>query len=176
MNEAGLSKGPDGFYASPTEGHLTWEIKVLSTAQNERVMSIMADGWRRGGFDMSETVFPTSQTQDRQARAQFRTMFSTDGGSLQTLGSAGIPTAENRWTGSNRGSWSNAEYDRLLAAWETTLDRDERHRRMAEMAKLYSEELPSTPIYYQVTPIAYVVGLKGPVDENATDIHLWEWT
>lgn len=47
---------------------------------------------------------------------------------------------------------------------------------MIEMAKLYSEELGSTPIWYQVTPVAFVRGLKGPIDEQATNIHLWEWS
>lgn len=176
MSEAGFSKGVDGFYASLPEGKLNWEIKVLTGERNETAMHVMADAWRRAGFEMSEVVFPSTQITDRESRAKFRTMFSTDGGSLPSLGTPGIPTAENRWTGSNRGSWSSADYDRLVAAWETTLELGERNRRMVEMARLYSDELPSTPIWYQVTPVAYVRGLNGPVDENATDIHLWEWT
>ncbi len=138
-------------------------------------MHIMADAWRRAGFDTSEKVFPSSQLTDRETRAKFLTMFSTDGGSLETLGTPGIPTAENRWTGSNRGSWSNPEYDRLVSAWESTLERGARNQLMVQMARIYSEDLPSTPIWYQVTPVVYAQNLTGPVDADATDIHLWEW-
>jgi len=175
MNDAGISRGPDGFYASPAEGRLNFEIKVLSNERNEAAMHIMADSWRRAGFEMTETVFPSTMLTDREARAKFRSMFSTDGGSLPTLGTVGAPNAENRWTGSNRGSWSHAEYDRLASAYESTLDRSERTRLLAQMARIYSEELPSTPIWYQVTPVAHFRSVTGPRDDSAAEIHLWRW-
>src|SRR5438093_4615405 len=150
MGEAGFAKGADGFYTSPTQGRFTPEIRVLSGAQNEAIRSIMAAGLRQAGFDISEYTLPLAQSQDRQLRASFPSMASTDGGSLDGLGGAGIPTPGNRWTGSNRSSWANAEYDRLVDAWNTTLDRDARNQHMAEMARIYSEELPSTPIYYNI--------------------------
>lgn len=175
MSEAGITKGSDGFYTSPTEGRLNFEIKVLTNERNEAAMHIMADSWRRNGFEMTETVFPSTQITDRESRAKFRTMFSTDGGGLPTLGTVGAPTGENRWTGSNRGAWSNPEYDRLATAYESALDRDERMRLLAQMAKMYSEELPSTPIWYQVTPVGHFRAVRGPKDDSASDIHLWQW-
>lgn len=175
MNEAGITKGSDGYYVSATDGRLNFEIKVLSNERNEAAMHIMADSWRRAGLDITETVFPSTLLTDREARAKFRSMFSTDGGSLPTLGTVGAPNAENRWTGSNRGSWSNAQYDQLAASYQTTLDRSERTRLLAQMARIYSEELPSTPIWYQVTPVAYFRSVTGPKDDTASDIHLWQW-
>ena len=175
MNEAGITKGADGFYISPTEGRLNFEIKVLSNERNERAMQIMAASWRSAGFDMTETVFPSTMLTDREARAKFRSMFSTDGGNLPTLGTVGAPNNENRWTGSNRGAWSHAEFDQLAASYESTLDRSERTRLLAQMARIYSDELPSTPIWYQVTPVAHFRAVKGPKDDTAAEIHLWQW-
>jgi peptide/nickel transport system substrate-binding protein len=175
MNEAGISKGQDGFYVSPTEGRLNFEIKALSNERNEAAMQIMAASWRNAGFEMTETVFPSTMLTDREARAKFRSMFSTDGGALPTLGTVGAPNAENRWTGSNRGSWSHAEFDGLASAHESTLDRSERTRLLAQMARIYSDELPSTPIWYQVTPVAHFRAVRGPKDDTASDIHLWQW-
>jgi ABC-type transport system substrate-binding protein len=138
-------------------------------------MQIMAASWRSAGFDMTETVFPSTMLTDREARAKFRSMFSTDGGSLPTLGTVGAPNNENRWTGSNRGSWSHAEFDRLAGSYESTLDRSERTRLLTQMARIYSDELPSTPIWYQVTPVAHFRAVKGPKDDTAAAIHLWQW-
>lgn len=173
MNEAGYFKDSGGFYAGG-DGRLAPEIRVLSGPQNEAVMSIMADGWRRAGFDFREFVFPVAQVADREARAHFPFMFSTDGGSLDGMSTAGIPTPQNRWTGSNRGSWSNPEYDRLVDAWNTTLDRNERNQRMVEMAKLYSEELPSTPIFFHLTVTPHGNTLRGPTN-GVDEIHTWEF-
>lgn len=175
MNEAGLARTADSFYADPaTNARLNWEIRALSGAQNEAVMSIMADGWRRAGFEMSENVFPAAQVSDREARAHFRTMFTTDAGSLQGMNTSSIPTAQNRWTGSNRGSWSNPEYDRLVSAWESSLDREQRKGYMIQMARLFSEELGSTPIFYHVTVTPHVAALAG-VRDWSEDIHRWYW-
>jgi ABC-type transport system substrate-binding protein len=69
MTEAGLTKGSDGYYLGPSGERLNWDIKVLSGSQNEAIMHIMADSWRRVGFDMTETVYPVAQINDREARA-----------------------------------------------------------------------------------------------------------
>lgn len=175
MNEAGLFKGADGLYASPTQGRLNWESMVFAGAENEAVNSVLSNMWRRVGFDMTETVLPASMVSDREFRAHHRTMFTSDSGSLQSLGTAGIPTAQNRWTGSNRGSWSNPEYDRIVELYETSLDREQRIGHMIELARIYSEDLPSTPIFYRVTATPHHTCLAGPSDD-VTDIHLWEWT
>lgn len=174
MNEAGLAKGSDGFYVGPVGERLEWEILCLSGPQNESIQAVLADTWRRTGFNMRESVFPVAMVSDREARARFSTMFTTDGGSLDGMNAAGIPTAQNRWSGSNRGSWSNAEYDRLVASWESTLDRNQRNGYMVQMAKLYSEELGSTPLFYHLTVTPHAIGLKG-VTEGVYDIHNWFW-
>jgi len=174
MNEAGLAKGADGFYTSPTGDRLDWEILCLSGPQNEAIQSVLADSWRRAGFNMTESIFPVAQVSDREARARFSTIFTTDGGSLDGMNTAGIPTAQNRWSGSNRGSWSNAEYDRLVASWEASLDRNQRNQNMVQMAKLYSEELGSTPLFYHLTVTPHAAGLRG-VTDGVYDIHQWFW-
>lgn len=173
MNEAGYVKGRDGFSSSPTDGRFTPEIKVIAGPQNEAGMSIMAAGWRQAGFDFTEAVLPAAQARDGQVRASFTSTFSTDGGLLEGLGSAGIPTPENRWNGNNRGSWVNPAYDRFVDLWNTTLDRNERVQAMVGMARTYTDELPSTPIWYALNMTAHVAELRGPKRE-ADDIHLWE--
>lgn len=137
-------------------------------------MAIMANGWRQSGFDFREGVLPAAQARDQHVRVSFVSMFSTDGGLLEGLGTGGIPTPENRWNGNNRSSWSNPTFDRLVDAWSTTLDSVERNQRMVEMAKIYSDELPSTPIWYVLNLTVHVGAVRGPQRE-ADGIYKWEF-
>ena len=138
------------------------------------IQAVLADSWRSAGFNITQAIFPVAQVSDREARARFPTMFTTDGGSLDGMSTAGIPTAQNRWSGSNRGSWSHAEFDRLVASWESSLDRNERNQHMVQMAKVYSEELGSTPLFYHLTVTPHAAGLRG-VTDGVYDIHQWFW-
>jgi len=43
----------------------------------------------------------------------------------------------------------------LLDAWNSTLDRSERNQRMVEMARVYSEDLPSIPIHVSLAQLSW---------------------
>lgn len=175
MNEAGYAKGPDGVYVSPAGVRFEGEDWIGSTAESELIQQILLSGWRAGGFDMKAHILSSIEQRDSRLRAERTGLYTGDGGSLLTLGSEHIPRVENRWTGSNRGSYSNPDYDRLLNIWNTTLDQNERVSAMIEMARISSEDLPSIPLNYilQVTP--HVAALKG-VSEGISSIHTWTWS
>ncbi len=182
MNDAGYTKASDGFFVG-SEGRFSPELKVIQNAQNESEQAIMASVWRRAGFDIQEAVLPSAQAQDSQVRALFVAMFTTGGplgeNSLPNLGTAGTPRPENRWNGTNRGSWSNAEYDRLVDQFNTTLDRSERIRQIAEMVRIFSDELPALAINFNPGITAHVSALRGPQvtspDSSPTwNVHEWE--
>ena len=82
---------------------------------------------------------------------------------LQAYTSEQIPRAENRWAGENRAGWANADYDRAFAAFSGTLDRREQIRQTAEMERLFTENLPAIPHWFNPSVTAYVGSLKGPV-------------
>jgi hypothetical protein len=44
---------------------------------------------------------------------------------------------------------------------------------LVEMARIYSEELPSTPVWYVLNLTAHVSTLKGPTQE-VEGIYAWE--
>ena len=99
---------------------------------------------------------------------------------LLGLTTSGVPRPENRWAGPNRGGWSNPEYDRLAEAFNMTLDRDERARQVAEMARIYSEDLPAISLFFPTQPAAYVAALQGPLLVPAEtnllwNVHQWEF-
>ena len=77
----------------------------------------MASLWREAGYDIVESQLSSSEAQDGQAPASYPGLytFSTGQGesALRSLVTSQTIRAENRWAGTNRGGWSNQEYDRL---------------------------------------------------------------
>lgn len=184
MAEAGFTKGPDSVFASPTEGRFSPELKTNASPEFEMEMGAMAAIWRQVGFDIQEAVLPAAQAQNAQVRASFSGMYTHSSGlgeaALVDQVTARIPGPENRWQGGNRGGWSNPEYDRLVAAFATTLDRNERARQIAEMVRISSQDVFAISLFFATQPMVHVAALKGPqlVAPGAVmgwDIHTWEF-
>jgi peptide/nickel transport system substrate-binding protein len=175
MAEGGYFKGADGMYVSPTEGRLSFEIRVIASAQSDAERAIMADGWQRLGFDFEQASYTPVQTQDGQTIGTFRALSSTGGAGGEDASlnytSAAISRPENRWVGGNRGGWSNPEYDGLIDAFYTTLDRGERNRQLIQAWKLITEDLGILPLYFNPAVLATPTGLTG-VDITAPDAEL----
>jgi peptide/nickel transport system substrate-binding protein len=184
MLEAGFARGGDGTFLHPGEGRFTAEVRTNAAADNEAEMAIIASEWRKAGFDARESALPAALAQDGEARSTFSAMFinNTGAGEATLLGfsSSSISSAANRWRGNNRGGWANAEYDRLLEAFTTTLDRDERGRQMAQMARIFTEDVAAISLFFRTQPWAHVAALTGPrvvapESNMAWNIHEWEF-
>ena len=180
MAETGYMKGSDGFFSSPSEGRLTIEARISAGVQNEQELSVLADGWRRAGFDISERPYPVALSSDGQFRATFPGLLhNSAGGAMNSLAGSGIPRPENRWAGANRGAWAEPDYDRLYNAFNTTLDVGQRTQQIAQMARLASEQLPVLPVVYDFTVVAHDGDLRGPKSgspsANNWDAHEWRW-
>lgn len=183
MTEAGYRKGPDGFYLSKSGEKMTFEIKAIASAQNSAERAIMGDGWRRLGFDFEENDFTPAQAQQGEFLGQFRSLSTTSGGqgesSIASFQTAAISSPANGWRGGNRGAWSNAEYDRLGDALNTTLDRKQRDGIVIQALKIWTEQLAAIPLYFNPSAMAYPSSLKGinvpsPTTEMSWNIHEWE--
>jgi peptide/nickel transport system substrate-binding protein len=183
MAEAGFPKGADGFFVGP-DGRFQTGIATNYSADFEEEIHVMAAGWRTTGFDVEETIIPAAQAQDAQLGATFPSMLTrtTFAGVTTMTGftSAGIPRPENRWTGVNRGGWVNPEYDRLVSAFGSTLDREERQRQVTQLMRIFTSDLPVIPLFYLASPFAYVATLRGPADvppdtSNYWNIQDWEF-
>lgn len=182
MIDAGLVRGPDGVFTSPTEGRLTWEVKTNASAENVKETSILAANWRQAGFDFTEAVLPSAQAQDGQARASFPTLydFGTPVGETALSGytTNGIPRPENRWSGNNRGGWSNAEFDTLASTLPGVLEPAERTRIVTQMAGIFTREVVSIPLFFYGLPVAYSSAVRGPgpvAQEASFEWNIQEW-
>lgn len=185
MGEAGLARASDSFYVSPSGERFSPELRATAAGQEERENAILADVWRRAGIDVHSRLLSQVEDRDRQIRATFPAFAAAntglDEGTLYLkLYSANAATAATRWAGSNRGGWSNREYDRLYELITTSLDRAERTQAIVQAAKLVSEEAPMFPLYYNYLVQAHVAELRGPrayaPGGNATwNVHEWEF-
>jgi ABC-type transport system substrate-binding protein len=185
MGEAGYSKGPDGVWLHPSAGRFALMFGTFQSPQNENEMHIIADSWRQAGYDITEQVFPSSLASDSQMRNTYPGMqaaSATPGEvALTQHVSAILPTAQNRWTGLNRGGWTNAEFDRLADRLNMTLAHDERTTLLVQMARVFTEDAAALSLYFNPTITAFVANLRGPKPASpegttAWDIHEWEWT
>ncbi len=183
MGEAGWSKGADGVWALAGQRFAT-DLSVLQSPQNENEMAVMADGWRQAGFDVREIVWAAALSSDAPLRNQQPGLSTTSGPAgevtLVEHRTLDLPTPQNRWTGANRGGWSNPAYDRVADLLLTTLDRAERQRLLVQMVRVFTDDAAVLSLYFAPTITAFGAGLSGPqpaVPEStmAWNIHEWEF-
>src|SRR5207237_4682016 len=124
----------------PVAGRFAFGFDTFQSPQNENEMHIIADAWRRAGFDAQEQVLAASLSTDAELRDTRPgvTASSTSPGEQTLAGHATtlLPTPQNRWTGVNRGGWTNAQFDRLADQLNRTLARDERQDLLIQMARV----------------------------------------
>ncbi len=162
MNDAGYQKGADGFFASPAEGKLTFN---LISPQTRAEPPVLAGNWRQAGFDIQEQPLSAVEERDPQLRSTFPALYVqasglTEGQQIGRYRSSEIGTADNHWRGDNYTGWKNAAFDQLAEAFNVTLDPDERVRQRAEMAKIMSEDLPAIMLTDNPNPHAYLARVK----------------
>jgi ABC-type transport system substrate-binding protein len=169
-------------WTSASAERFTFEHWVIAGSQNQKQSAIMADSWRRAGYDVKEYAIPAAQSTDGQVRASFPALSSvaTGGGerNLNFLSSGQIPTPNNRWRGNNRGGWSNPRYDELWQAFNTTLDRPSRTQQVIQMMQLATEDVATLFDFHSPNVTAYVPNLSGPrigAPDALTNWNIHEW-
>jgi ABC-type transport system substrate-binding protein len=185
LEEAGMTRGADGFYAMANGDSFRPEVATDGGQSNERENIIWVDDLRRNGVDASAKVIPVAQLRDPQQRAQLPGLQTggIGGKALGQMTTAATPKAENRWSGNNRGGWTNAEFDRTYQNFTTTLERSQRVAQVAQMEKIISEDVGIIPTYFTIVANAHVIALKGPIMRTTPDsgsgilhIERWAWT
>lgn len=187
LEEMGFRMGADRMYLSPPElggGPFRLEAWHSAGSAEEQENAILVDNLRRAGIDAASRVTPVAMVRDARART-LTPGLSTGGVGRHILGnftSRAIPGPDNQWQGNNRGAWSNSEYDRLHQAYSTTLAHSERIQQIAQMERIFAEEVGAIPYLYTTVVTAHAASLKGPVARKTPDggigpmrAHTWEW-
>jgi peptide/nickel transport system substrate-binding protein len=187
LEEVGFRRGGDGFYVAPPEfggERLSTEAWHSAGSDEERENAILVDSLRRAGIDASGKVTPAAMVRDAQARSTTPGLSTGGAGSrrLESFTSELIPRPENRWNGGNRGAWSNPDYDRWYELYSVTLDQSERIRQIAQMERIFTEDVGSIPYLFTIVVTGFTSNLHGPVVRKTPEsgigpqrVHTWEW-
>jgi len=181
LAEAGWTAQPSGVLANAAGQ--PFEIEVNSGSSPPEEATIVADNWKRIGVQSTVYILPRTRQRDREFRASFpgvhtgeRTIRMDD----FHLITARIPTPETGFVESNRGSFSDAEIDRLYQIVLTSFDAGARGQAIVAIQKRLSEMAGYGPLYYGVEVLVARNRLKGPVGHYGPqtgvtwNIHEWE--
>jgi ABC-type transport system substrate-binding protein len=182
LEDAGFSRGSDGFFRAPGGGQFTFEFAYIQQASNGRENAIWVDGLRRAGFDATSRAYSQAELLTPGTRASFQALFTGSGTLLTSLTTQEIPSAENRWQGQNYGGWENADLDRLKRTFDVTLEPQARARLLVDMGMVYYDQLPGITHYLTPTVNAWSPLLKGVVARSQFPLvtpldhtDKWDW-
>ena len=176
-------KGPDGFFVGRDGRSIRFSLASSTGAIYESEAAVFADNLRGVGLDAFPRV-AAAEMREEELRAQLAGLQLGAGSAFRSYTTEEVGRPENRWRGTNRGGWSNPQYDRVFGMYEATLGESERARLTAQMERIRSEELPSILHYFTVSANPQVAELQGPVVRQVPGgtslgpflhIHKWEW-
>jgi len=182
LTEAGLTKDAGGFYTTPSGARFKPEFLIDGSPLFEREANIIQDTWAKAGIDMDPKILSAVESRQNSSRTTFPDVYASSTGiresALDVFAASQIASAARNWAGNNRGGWSNADYERLWAAYSTTLDRSERNQQIVEMMKVVTDQLPGIMLYFNIRPTAHTAALKGPEIGTPETLFIWnvhEW-
>jgi peptide/nickel transport system substrate-binding protein len=184
LEEAGLVRGADGFYAHGDGEPFRLEVVTDGGSSNERQNTIFVDSLRRTGIDAYSKVIPVAQLRDSEARNKHPALNTGGVGSRPFSGfvSSAVPRPENRWSGNNRGGWTHPEVDRLWDAYLRTPSSSERAQQIADMERILSEDVGLIPVMLDIVTNVAAASLQGPIQRTTPDagsgilkVWTWEW-
>ncbi len=186
LAELGYAKASDGFFASPGDGQLHFEVRGVSGGQEEQDTTIVSSALRDTGMDTVIYLLPSStRAVDEMTKGTFpgltlnnNTVGRRDFG-LDKFISSRIGGPWDNWAGGNRMGYSSPEFDRLFDAWTTSLATADRNARLMEMMKILSDDLPAVPLYYNFQVLAHSASLRGPQrisPETSVHWNAFQWT
>jgi peptide/nickel transport system substrate-binding protein len=154
LDAAGWKVGPDGIRVKDGK---KFEISIMTTADNktrELVQQYIQAEFKKIGVALSIKNEParvffgeTTRKAAYPALAMYAWISSPDNPPRSTLHSKEIPTEANGWSGQNSAGFSNKRVDELLEQVYLEFDATKRKAMMAEVQKIYTDEVPVIPLY-----------------------------
>lgn len=182
MAQVGWNKGSDGFFVDSAGARFTLKVTATAGAKNEQEDAIYVDSLRRAGFDAEPHIQSVQDQADGEVRATVPGIsLRGSGQTFATHISSQVAGPSNRWAGSNRNGWANADYDRTFATLERTFPMNERVALIAQLERIVSVERPMTMNTWESAVNTVIAGLHGP-EQRTPDaggpegfVHTWEW-
>jgi len=173
--EAGWTPGPDGKLIDQATGQRL-EIEIRGEPSFQREALIMQNDWQAIGAEPFVHNIPAALAGDREQKTLTTGGAFTNGqyqALLDTHNSGRIPSAENRFTGTNSGGYHVPEHDALMIRMSSAIDPDERIQLHRQMMTEFLANLPAYPLFFTpqaVQAVKSVTGIRG-----TTTFNMFEW-
>jgi peptide/nickel transport system substrate-binding protein len=170
LAEVGWTPGPDGVLQ---KNSARLQLKLSSEDARSKQAAIVQQDLKAIGVDGQIEVLSNVLLRDAEARANAVTGMGVNanpmGGAsaVRRFASDQIPTAANRFAGTNRGQFNSPAWDDVGLRLRTALDDNARLQLERELLQVFSAELPALALQYELQPIP-VAGLKGLVPVTGT--------
>lgn len=173
---------PGAPLVNATGDSLNLELWTTGGGGSEQEAAILMDNWRGIGVNASIFLIPAARQRDQELRASFSSVNLTS--RFPNLDdfvftTTHLPTLEARWQGANRGSFRDAEVDRLHTRALSSLNDEERRQATLALHKRMSDLLGIGPLYYDADFLVAKNRLKGPIGETpyvgGVSWNIYEW-
>ena len=180
LADAGWVRGSDGVLTNRQSGErFSAELWTSPGTGVEKESYIIADGVKAVGMNLGVYVIPPARAQDRelQAKVPFAILSDPRWEILweELLHSSGIPTAENRWSGRNRGGYNNPAYDAIVDRLRVTIDPQQRIDLHRQLLQEGMGDVATIPLYWVVDPLFVREGIQGPLEAKRGGWNFFEW-
>ncbi|MEA2642122.1 MAG: peptide/nickel transport system substrate-binding protein [Chloroflexota bacterium] len=185
LADLGWTPGSDGVLQKNGQ---RFQFQLRHQTEREKDATVIRDSWKSIGVDASLDLLTSFQLRDAEYRANF-TGASIDnnpvGGlsAVRRFATDQIPTAANKYAGTNRGQFNNADWDRIGDSMRVALQDSQRLSLEGDLLRVFTNELPSLPLYFEIQalPVAGFTGVQGATGiahtgniMHTTNAHLWD--
>jgi peptide/nickel transport system substrate-binding protein len=188
LDEAGYTDPDgDGIRASPDGLTLTFQLLTTEGAPiRQQIASMFQKDMQAIGIDIQPLPVPSDQLfsadgplfQRQFDLALFGWIAGADPGGLQLWGCDAVPSLENNWIGDNFAGWCFRDANRAIREAVTTIDTDQRQAAYLRQQLLWSQELPSLPLFQRLSLALIAPKVRGPQPDALAPItwNIAAWT
>jgi len=172
LDEAGYADADgDGIRASPDGLTLTFQLMTTEGAPiRQEITGMFQKDMRAIGVDIQPLPVPADQLfspdgplfQRQFELALFGWIAGADPGGLQLWGCDAVPSLENNWIGDNFAGWCFRDANRAIREAVTTVDTGQRQAAYLRQQQLWSQELPSLPLFQRLSLALIAPKIRGP--------------
>ena len=179
LTQSGWTRGGDGSLIRPATGE-RFDIQLTARgARDAKEQHIIADNWKAVGTQVDLYNIPPALQNDREH------VSTLPGAWLATLQiehlitdrfhSRSITSPGTRWTGNNRGGYSNPRVDALLDQLTSTIPARERLALYRELLVAQMGDLPLMMLYWEGDILLVAKGVKGVRGGGNSTWNFFEW-
>lgn len=175
LTQAGWARGSDGILTNQQTGE-RFAVQLGALTDDQKLASIIADYWTSIGAQVDE--FSIGRLNDVESLATLPGAWTGSQSSSNVytdrFHSAQVAGPGNRWTGRNRGGYSNPKVDAILDQLVATIRPADRLPLHRELLQQQMGDLADMPLYWQYQPFFVLESVKGVRNGNAWNFFDWD--